>query len=267
MKISVVIPMYNEELIIQKKLSKEDAKLIWNQRIFHFLTSQTAKRMRMAEKEETLQKLQLRAERTHSQMDMYHTMQSQYEQQRRFLHDYKNQLNCIQGLLNCGRTEEASEYIARMTGTMQAQFGDINTNHAVVNIILNQKYQTARDREIAMAFVINDLSGLVMPEEDLVTLLTNPLDNAIEACAALDSDGKRIDLCARAAKGILSVEVRNPFAGQLAGGLPETTKQDSVNHGYGLRSIQEIARKYGGDMEIRQEEGLFCLFCYVPEPV
>lgn len=48
------IGQIKKELIIQKKLSKEDAKLIWNQRIFHFLTSQTAKRMRMAEKEDRI---------------------------------------------------------------------------------------------------------------------------------------------------------------------------------------------------------------------
>ena len=70
-------------------------------------------------------------------------MQRHYDQQRHFLHDYKNQLNCIQGLIDCGQITEASAYIARMTGSMRTQFGDINTNHAVVNIILNQKYQTA----------------------------------------------------------------------------------------------------------------------------
>lgn len=41
--------------------------------------------MRMLEKEEALQKLQIRSERTLSQMNMYHNMQTQYEQQRRFL--------------------------------------------------------------------------------------------------------------------------------------------------------------------------------------
>ncbi|MDE6991953.1 MAG: Spo0B domain-containing protein, partial [Lachnospiraceae bacterium] len=100
--------------------------------------------MRMLEKEAALHRLQLGAERARSQIDMFHTMQRHYDQQRHFLHDYKNQLNCIQGLIDCGQITEASAYIARMTGSMRTQFGDINTNHAVVNIILNQKYQTAR---------------------------------------------------------------------------------------------------------------------------
>ena len=220
--------------------------------------------MRMAEKEETLQKLQLRAERTHSQMDMYHTMQSQYEQQRRFLHDYKNQLNCIQGLLNCGRTEEASEYIARMTGTRQAQFGDINTNHAVVNIILNQKYQTARDREIAMAFVINDLSGLVMPEEDLVTLLTNPLDNAIEACEK--SITRSIQFKMVMEDGQLILSVRNPVSSPvlIRNNTVVTSKKDPVSHGIGLSNVDTVVRKYHGTSVLKCEDGWFSFSVILP---
>lgn len=104
-----------------------------------------------------------------------------------------------------------------------------------------------------------DIPGeLPFEKPDLCALFANALDNAIEACAALDAGSRQIELSARAAKGILAVEVRNPFGGQLSGGLPKTTKQDAANHGYGLRSIQEIA-KYGGSMEIRQEEG--CSAC------
>lgn len=82
---------------------------------------------------------------------------------------------------------------------------------------------------------------------------------------ALDTGRRQIELNARSAKGILAVEIRNPFAGQLTDGLPKTTKQDSANHGYGLRSIREIVKKYGGSMELRQEDGSFCLFCFMPE--
>ena len=41
-----------------------------------------------------------------NQMELYRTMQSSFEQQKRFLHDYKNQLGCVQGLLADGKTEE-----------------------------------------------------------------------------------------------------------------------------------------------------------------
>lgn len=219
--------------------------------------------MRMLEKEETLQRLQLNAERMHNQMNMYHSMQTQYEQQKRFLHDYKNQLNCIQGLLDCGHTQEASEYITRMTGTLRAQFGDINTNHTVVNIILNQKYQTARDKKIAITFVINDLSGLTMPEEDLVTLLTNLLDNAIEACEKLDEKNppisKVIQFKMVLEEGLLTLSVRNPVSKpvQIRNNTVITSKKDSVYHGIGLSNVDCVVKKYNGTSVLKCDDGWF----------
>ena len=49
-----------------------------------------------------------------------------------------------------------------------------------------------------------------------------------------------------------------------AGKLPKTTKKDGENHGLGLRSIQKTVQKYGGQMEIEQEEQRFHLFFYLP---
>ncbi len=193
----------------------------------------------------------------------YEAMEQQQFEIRRIRHDLANHLQVLLSL----SAEEKDSYIRKMIENPALEKVLSYSGDATVNAVLTAKESVMRQRGISFYAKVDIPKQLPFEKPDLCALFANALDNAIEACAALDSDGKRIDLCARAAKGILSVEVRNPFAGQLSGGLPETTKQDSVNHGYGLRSIQEIARKYGGDMEIRQEEGLFCLFCYVPEPV
>lgn len=226
--------------------------------------------IRMWEKEEALQKMQLSAERTRNQMNMYHSMQTQYEQQRRFLHDYKNQLNCIQGLLDCGQTKEAAEYVTRMTGTLRTQFGDINTNHTVVNIILNQKYQTARDKGAAITFVINDLSALTMPEEDLVTLLTNLLDNAIEACEKLDESPtthKIISFKMVIDDGQLILSIRNPVKEpiQIKNNSIVTSKKDSIYHGIGLLNVDSVVKKYHGTSVIKCENGCFTFAMILPD--
>lgn len=217
----------------------------------------------MQEKEETLHELQLNAARTRGQMNLFHSMQTQYEQQRRFLHDYKNQLNCIQGLLDCGQAKEASEYITRLTGNLRTQFGDINTNHTVVNIILNQKYQTARDKGITMAIVINDLSALTMPEEDLVTLLTNLLDNAIEACEKIDNADQSLHKIIQFKMVLednqLILSVRNPVSEpvQIRNNTIITSKKDPVWHGIGLSNVDAVVRKYHAVSSLTYEDGWF----------
>ncbi len=226
--------------------------------------------MRILEKEETLQKLQLRTEHTRRQMAMFRTMQKQYEQQRQFLHDYKNQLNCIQGLINCGQTEEASAYITRLTGSLRAQYGDINTNNTIVNIILNQKYQTAKDKKITMAFVINDLSALAMPEEDLVTLLANLLDNALEACDRLSNPNpemkKIIQFKMVLEDDQLIVSVRNPVDQPVTikNKTIATSKKNAVYHGIGLSNVDSVIQKYNGTSALICEDGWFSFTAIMP---
>ena len=226
--------------------------------------------MRILEKEETLQKLQLRTEHTRRQMAMFRTMQKQYEQQRQFLHDYKNQLNCLQGLINCGQTEEASAYITRLTGSLRAQYGDINTNNTIVNIILNQKYQTAKDKKITMAFVINDLSALAMPEEDLVTLLANLLDNALEACDRLSNPNpemkKIIQFKMVLEDGQLIVSVRNPVDQPVTikNKTIATSKKNAVYHGIGLSNVDSVIQKYNGTSALICEDGWFSFTAIMP---
>jgi hypothetical protein len=42
-------------------------------------------------------------------------------------------------------------------------------------------------------------------------------------------------------------------------GLPETTKEDKHYHGFGVKSIRYITEKYGGDMSVTMEDGVFSL--------
>lgn len=58
----------------------------------------------------------------------------------------------------------------------------IDTNNVIVNTILNEKYNEMMDKGIIFVFRINDLSSIKIEDEDLVVILSNLLDNAIEAC-------------------------------------------------------------------------------------
>ena len=110
----------------------------------------------------------------------------------------------------------------------------VNTNHAVVNVVLNQKYQSALEKNITMILSVNDLSGLTMGEEDLVTLLVNLLDNAVEACEKLE-ERRIIRFKMVLEDGELILSVSNPVAEPVIidGKKIATTKKDGRNHGIG----------------------------------
>ena len=89
---------------------------------------------------------------------------------------------CIESLLEAHEYDKASKYVRNISNTFIGEKNVINTNHVIINAILNTKYQEAISKNIVFVFKVNDLSKIVIKDEDLVVILANLLNNAIEAC-------------------------------------------------------------------------------------
>ena len=218
------------------------------------------------EREAEVHRMKLMQERTQNQMHMYRNMQQSYDQQARHMHDYKNQLNCIQGLLNNGSTEEAITYIQSLSGNLKKTMDLINTNHAVVNVVVNQKYKYALEKGITMVISVNDLSRLSMSEEDIVTILVNLLDNAIEACEKL-SGNKIIQFKMQLEEEQLILSIRNPAGAPviIKGKTAATTKKDKALHGIGLMNVDSVIKKNHGTSVLKCTDGYFYFSAIIPQ--
>lgn len=66
---------------------------------------------------------------------------------------------------------------------------------------------------------------------------------------------------------LVYIDVMNFFRGPLRlseDGLPRTTKQEEEGyHGYGLRSVRAIARKYKGDLSVHSKDDIFTAQVYL----
>lgn len=210
-------------------------------------------------KESEIQKAYLMQEKLQNQLKLYQNMQENDMRRRRYLHDYKNQLGCIQGMLEAGRMQEALVYIKELNGSIRKGEDHVDTKHLVVNTVLNQKYLYAQERGITMVMAVNDLSSLSMSREDIVTLLVNLLDNAIEACEKLD-ENKMIRFKMILEEGGLTVSVRNPVREPVVikGKVIATTKGEKDRHGIGFLNIQSVIEKNQGTSVMECRDGWFC---------
>ena len=156
-------------------------------------------------------------------------------------------------------------YVETLNGNLRESADVVNTNHAVVNVVLNQKYQCALEKNITMILSVNDLSGLTMGEEDLVTLLVNLLDNAVEACEKLE-ERRIIRFKMVLEDGELILSVSNPVAEPVIidGKKIATTKKDGRNHGIGLLNVNGVIERLGGTSALRCEDGWFCFSAMIP---
>ncbi len=219
----------------------------------------------IVKRERAIQDNKLMEERTKNQMMMYHNMHESYEQHRKRIHDYKNHLLCMEGMLTNGRVEETKEYIANLTGSFSKDLNTIISNHVVVDTVLNQKYSYAKSKGITIIWKVRDLSDLVINEEDIVSLLSNILDNAIEACDWVEGD-RVIKFKMGLENDQLLISAQNPMLGTLdiKDNKIITTKNNKMEHGIGLLNISTIVEKYQGTCAMRHENGSFRISILMP---
>ena len=211
------------------------------------------------DKEEKLRLGILTEQNQKNRLDAYQDREEIYERQRRKMHDYKNQLATIQTLLKSQETEEALAFTQKLTESIAVDLSAINTNHPVINAVLNQKYRTMQEKKISVIFKVGDLHEVTLEEEEIVILLSNLLDNAIrESERVLKERGKAVvqmKLVYEDEKMIFAI--KNPVMEKviIIDDMVETTHGE--NHGIGLRNVKAVVDKYEGEMVLTCDDNVF----------
>lgn len=194
----------------------------------------------------------------------YETMEQQHFEIRRLKHDLGNHLQTLLVLPEQQKEEYIRELLENTTVTKTLNYcGD-----STVNAVLTVKESLMRQKKIRFQRRLDIGRELPFEKADICALYANALDNAIEACEKLKADKREIILESRTGKGMLVLKVKNPCLETdyllKTDELPKTSKRDVKNHGFGLQSMKEIVKRYGGEMEINMQKEQFELFLYIP---
>ena len=190
------------------------------------------------------------------QQESMAALEQNYRMQRKSAHEFEHHIQVLRDLLDRGEVGTARDYLDRLKKNRSIHVMSVGSNHPVIDVILNQKYQTARENEIKMQIQVNDLSTLAIPTDSLVVVLTNLLDNAIEACRRLN--GYREIFCSVLYDDGLYISIRNTSESvQIVDGKIPTSKQDSLSHGFGLLSVTYVLDKLDAEYTFGYDEGWF----------
>ena len=190
------------------------------------------------------------------QHEYYQQMLSSNEDVRQFRHDYKNHMMVVTSLLNSGKTKEASDYIENIqlqTGNFGRKF---STGNFIADAILNDKNSLAEEYAIHIDFTgrIPD-NGIL--NVDLCTVMANLTDNAIEALKNYNGN-RYIKITANIRNGFLTLSFSNPAKDvKIVNNKIKTSKSDKKNHGIGLKNVENVAKKYSGNMLLSFENNEF----------
>lgn len=194
------------------------------------------------------------------QLELYNSMCENYNIQRQRTHEYKNQIVCMDMLMKKKDYSKLEDYIGNISDGLDAQLDMVDTNNDVVNAIFNAKYYEAIKNDVLVVLKINDLSDIKISDNDIVTILSNLLDNAIEAAKQCDIGKRIVKIKMLYEDAVLSIAVSNSYKAEpvlTEDGYIRTTKKDREEHGWGMRNVVATLEKYNAEYIIDYKNGEF----------
>lgn len=205
-------------------------------------------------------------ERVKNETERYRNISKNYAMQRKREHEYKNQMAIITALAREHKIEELNRYLKEYHKETIVKMNVMDTNNVIINAIINSKYQEAKEKDIVFVVKINDLSGIKLKDEDVVLILSNLLNNAIEACENCKDGTIRLKFVKERENILISVTntiTRKPV---VVDNIYLTTKTENrESHGIGIDNIKETVESYGGECVVWHDEQFFHFTIYIPD--
>ena len=173
---------------------------------------------------------------------------ARYDETKSFRHDIRNHIAVVKNLLQSGKLEEAVSYMEDMDDMAEKMSFPCSTNNPVVDILVGNKLGIAKSMGIDVDCSLLLPYPCSLRDIDICIVLSNALDNAIQACKCPDGIEKYIHVSGRIQGDFLMMEIENSFHGKGA-----------FKKGTGLSNVKKVAEKYGGAMSIETQENRFVL--------
>lgn len=198
------------------------------------------------------------AERNSIIAESYESMIRNYRENQIFYHDLKNQQLVIENYLKSKNYDKAQEYMRELRFADDMVTVKKWTGIDGLDVLLACKRKVALGLKIEVEIVAEAVT-LTISEQELITLLGNAFDNAIEACKKMESKDKWIRITIRKIREMTFFKIANSFEGEpeVKDGKVTSSKKDKNLHGLGLLSMKAIVDKYEGTMGVDYSQGIF----------
>ena len=196
----------------------------------------------------------------------YNEIENIYNQMRGWRHDYHNHIQVMKAYLDLGKYNEMDDYLNDLDLDLKQIDTLIKTGNIMVDAILNSKLSLAMNQDIDINAKAKVPKDIQMADIDLCVIIGNLMDNATEATIKLENPEDRfIRVYIREMKGQLYISITNSVGGKVKkAGREYLSTKLGVNHGFGLRRVDNIVDKYDGFINRQNEEGVFATEVILP---
>ncbi len=197
---------------------------------------------------ERIMNYQMERQKSRSLHDLLALSEQKLIELREVRHDVKNQYAYMQTMLESKRYDELKDYFKELVGTFSKPLYDaVESGNAIVDSVLNMERSKAREAGLKLEVRAAVPACLPFPQSAILGLFGNVIDNAVEACEREGFQGASVEIVVGMQGNYMFFNVSNPTRKTYVttdGGHSE--KKDKVLHGYGMRIIHKIVKKYNG---------------------
>lgn len=178
-------------------------------------------------------------------------------------HDLKHQVSALAAMHD---DSARREYVDEVKKAVSIYDADYHTGCEVLDYILREKTLLANQYGVLFSCMADGAAIRFLNSADIYALMGNALDNALERVRKEAPEERTMSLQIKRAGEMVLIHLENRCSSQpeFQNGLPVTDKADKTIHGFGVKSIVYIAEKYGGEVYMRQKNGIFCLNVLLP---
>lgn len=216
--------------------------------------------VRKTEKENAL--LQQQSE---MQLEVYSDLQQRYQNSMETIHDAKRHVRALESLIQSDHLAEAQQYKESLFQKLNELQPSIQCDNPLLSAILNHVFLKAEQRHIALKMDLQGEEQLSMlAGVDLTTIVSNLLDNAVDAVLELPEEQRYIHFAVAFQMGEIMIHVENPTKNDLKreGNAVVSTKEGHL--GLGLKNVEMVVKKYKGDFKIDVKDGNFVVAITIP---
>lgn len=183
---------------------------------------------------------------------------------RKIKHDMKNHMYAIKNMAKNNMSKDIITYTNDILGKIEGEKVYINTGNYLIDGILNVKFEEVKNQGIDFKYDVKIPEGIKLPEFEVITILGNLLDNAIEGVKSI-KDNRYIEVFISYKDSNLLIKIVNTFDGLVIKDNKGfvSRKEEKAYHGIGLENVREQVEKSNGYMNIDTGNCMFTVDLFI----
>lgn len=190
----------------------------------------------------------------------YKSVNDMNEKVKTILHSMNGVMQTLDALAQSRETGQINQILCEFRKELSDSAQTIYCGHPLIDAILSEKARIALEQDVSyQVFVEPGFTMIDMKAIDLISLVSNLVDNAIEAAAKCSPGVVDIKMFRANDGEILVLKFKNNFldAPIEHEGSFKTKKQNPSMHGIGIRQVKKIVEQYNGAIDISYEDHIF----------